>query len=229
MAQQSQPFKTGWFSFELPGYRPCAGTYECYEYESIPPLPEDLFTGQLQWLKAAAQIEEEDEKELAEVRQRLQKLSGQVEALGLSLPEAFLQLIGSPALQRSIPSCTACEFEVLDTIIPYPGNKEGYIIRFLNDQQDVLTWYLYLTPTGEHAVLVAPLCLDRLKDPDYVENPEAWTGEAVFRNTLLCAPSFEAFIFRFWIENMLWFGVESDHPLFPEMERYISRYKPERD
>ena len=54
-----------------------------------------------------------------------------------------------------IPSCTACYFELPEKIIPFPGDEEGYIIRFLNDQQCVLLWYLYLTRSGKQSILVS--------------------------------------------------------------------------
>lgn len=262
MTEKTWPFQTGWLSFELPNYRPCGGTYDFYEYESIPPIDTSLFTGELAWLKAAAEEEEDiveeyevdeedsEEENVEEVEQdddeeenedndveekpvdieaRLQKLAREAQELGLVLPEAFLQLLGSPELQENIPSCTACEFELVDKITPYPGDEGGYIIRFLNDQQGVLTWYLYLTPGGEHCIITSTIFLDLLAEPDYVENPEEkWESAAIANQTFFCSPSFEEFIYRFWLENRLWFKLSwnSETPsLTAEEARYVSHYK----
>jgi hypothetical protein len=48
------PFQAGWYSFALPAYRPSKYTYDLYLYESLPPLPEEKFTGKLQWLTPLA-------------------------------------------------------------------------------------------------------------------------------------------------------------------------------
>lgn len=231
MTEKHWPFQTGWLSFELEGYRPGHSTYDFYAYDSIPPIPETQFTGKLEWLKASAEHTDQklDEEEQRKAQTRLQKLLEDAQKLNLSLPEAFLQLMGSPVLQQSIPSCTACYFEAVDKIVPYPGDEGGYIIHFLNDQQGVLTWYLYLTPTGEHCVLVSSIFLDLLDDPEYVEDRDKWTSEAIAKSVCLCAPSFEAFIYRFWLENVLWFKLgwnTNPAPLTEEEERYLSHYKP---
>jgi hypothetical protein len=223
MDHTNLPTKTGWFSVELPGYRPGQGTYDFSAYDSLPPLPTELFTGKLEWLKTS--IEDKTPKN---VQTRMQKLSAQAQQLGLVLPEAFLRLMGSPKLQESIPSCTACEFQPVETILPHPGIEHGYIIRFLNDQQDVLLWYLYLNTAGEHCVLVSGVLLEELNNPKYVDNPALWDSAAIAKSTLVCALSFEEFIYRFWLENTLWFKL-NDHKdltaLTADEQRYLSHYQ----
>lgn len=236
MDQDNLPAPTGWFSVELPGYRPGQGTYDFSAYESIPPLPAELFTGKLEWLtRLQAEIDDSEEEpetdeDLQATRTKMSRLMAQAETLGLTLPEAFLRLMGSPALQHRIPSCTACEFQEVETIVPHPRIDNAYLIRFLNDQQDVLLWYLYLTPGGDHCVLVSPLFLEELDTPGYVKHPEKWDRQAVARNTLVCAPSFEEFIYRFWMENVLWFKLNSSTDLAdftPDEQRYLAHYKQE--
>src|SRR5215467_12283016 len=75
---------------------------------------------------------------------RMKEIVDSARQLGLSLPDAFLQVMASPDLQDRIPSCTACYFDLPEKIVPCPGSGEGYLIRFLNDQQAVLMWYLYI-------------------------------------------------------------------------------------
>ena len=255
MEQTNLPTQTGWFSVELPGYRPGDGTYDFYAYDSLPPLPTKLFNGTLAWLKSLPEeaspededlVEEDEEDENEEdededededaneedsrdAQARIQKLNAQAQSLGLVLPPAFLRLMGSPELQDNVPSCTACEFQPVETILPHPGVEHGYILRFLNDQQDVLLWYLYLTPTGEHCVLVSSVLLEELGNPDYVRDPARWDSAAIARNTYVCALSFEEFIYRFWLENTLWFRLNATRDLAvltDEERRYLSYYAP---
>ena len=65
-------------------------------------------------------------------------------ALHLDLPDTFVQLTGSFELQDRIPSCTACYFDLPETVIASPFRAGDHVIRFLNDQQVCVCWYLYL-------------------------------------------------------------------------------------
>jgi len=154
--------------------------------------------------------------------------------LGLPLPEAFLRLMGSPQLQDRIPSCTACTFDLSAHITPCIGDTPGYIIRFLRDQQDVLLWYLYLTPHAEECVLVSPYEFADAADANPNAIPED-ERQAVIANTCICAPTFEAFVYRFWLENTLWFKLNSSNASnassdgngqhTDEQQRYLDHYK----
>lgn len=217
------PFKPGWYSFDLGTYRPCDGTYCFYEYDSIPLSGEP--NEDLAWLGPDEGAEEDPiHRKASKDSARFDAIVASAAQLGLTLPPSFLKLMAAPGLQDRIPSCTACYFELSEKIVPCPASEQGYIIRFLNDQQDVLLWYLYLTPAGEHCVLVSPYALDDLK--------EALTDvgrQNVLANTYVCAPSFAAFIYRFWLENVLWFkvsGGENSEPLTEEEQRYLAHYKP---
>jgi len=44
----------------------------------------------------------------------------------------------------------------------------------------------------------------------------------VLANTAFCAPSFEAFLYRFWLENSLWFALSDNQSLTDEQQRYVS-------
>jgi hypothetical protein len=36
----------------------------------------------------------------------------------------------------------------------------------------------------------------------------------------------EAFLYRFWLENTIWFNLDLRKPLTEEQQRYLSHYKP---
>jgi hypothetical protein len=245
------PFEWSWYSFSLPGYRYQPGaytdgghysTYYRYPYDDIPPLPEHLLTGKLQWLvplsrkveKAMKPYRWHGPKREERIVRCTKTLFESAQALHLSLPDPFLQLMSSSELQDRIPSCTDCNFYFPYEVIRCPGSHDGYLIRFLDDQQLCLIWSLYLTPKNEHQILVSrysskitDLYSD---DPDEVLDSERNllnaedTAEFV-RNTYICAPSFENFLYRFWIENVLWFNLNLNQPMTEEQQNYLEYYK----
>jgi hypothetical protein len=226
MNPEHSPFRTAWWSVELPEHRACDSTYCLFPYDSLPPLDPGLFRGEFQWLSPLdAQLENQmaihrpPEEETIRMGPRLEQLAAAAARLGLKLPAAFLNFMGSPHLLNQIPSCTACYFDLSERIVQLPIDDGGYLIRFLNDQQQVLLWYLYLTPQGESCVVVTPLMFDR-------ENLEGVPAKAIQANIDYCAPSFEEFIYRFWLENDLWFALEGGRPLSDAHTRYLRHYEP---
>ncbi|HET9109398.1 MAG TPA: hypothetical protein VFN78_01110 [Ktedonobacterales bacterium] len=227
--QRSQailPFKTGWWAADLGEYRPCDGTYCFYPYETLPPLPP--LDGSLAWLGALPEDVDrqmEPHRNAPDARGPLAHIREEADRLGLVLPGAFLRLMGSTELQDRIPSCTACYFQLSDHIAPCPDSENGYIVRFLNDQQDVLAWYLYLTPAGEHCVLVSPYELDSAGDVTRSAAEQEHRTQAIIANTSVCAASFEEFIYRFWLENVLWFKLSdgsAKSSLTADERRYLT-------
>jgi hypothetical protein len=208
-ASKSAPFKTGWYSFGLWSYRPCKATYCLYPYDSIPSLPAAQFIGEFQWLEP---LDEDIDRIMQKYRypeeegfwmDRMNRLADSARQLGLNLPDPFVCFMASPELQDRVPSCTGCHFYLPETIVPCPGSQDGYLIRFLDDQQFVLLWYLYLTTPGEHRVLAAhPRFHDLAESPEYAE---PFRSEEERQETLkglyICTPSFEAFLYRFSLAN----------------------------
>ena len=233
-SDRSIPFALGWWSFDLGTYRPCNGTYCFYPYDSIPPIR--ALNGTLDWLGPLDQETEQSMKlyrNAPEQRGRLTEIEAEATTLSLTLPEAFVHLMGSHELQDRIPSCTACTFDLSAHVVPCIGDSPGYIIRFLRDQQDVLLWYLYLTPDGDERVLVSPYEFGDGPDEDPNALPDD-ERKAVIAHTCICAPSFEEFVYRFWLENALWFKLNTnnasttgggDGQLTDEQQRYLDHYK----
>lgn len=217
------PFQKGWWGTDLPGVRGCDGTYCYYPYETLPPLDESLFRGEFQWLtdldddvEAVMAVhrgpDDEDDLEMAD---EVNVLRDEAEQENLVLPEAFIRFMSNTALQKAIPSCTACSFD-LGELVPSVVEEGAHTLLFLRDQQDVLLWYLYLTPDGKSSVICSPIPFG---DEDVDEPVHVIKG-----NTLEVAPSFEAFLYRFWIENTIWFARDDGKPLTPEQQAYIDHY-----
>ena len=225
--QRRIPFGRGWWGTDLGAYRACDSTYCFFPYESLPPLPPPDAT--LAWLGPLPEhLDREMEVHRNEPgkRGRLDAIAAEAQQLGLTLPPAFLRLMGSRELQDRIPSCTACFFKLSERIVPCPAAEQGYIVRFLNDQQDVLLWYLYLTREGDACVIVSPYELD---EPEDAEEGEVLTDVArhnILTNTVVCAPTFDEFIYRFWLENTLWFKLNEagGATLTPAEHAYAAHY-----
>jgi len=64
----------------------------------------------------------------------------------------------------------------------------------------------------------------RVTGVDYLT--DEWRA-AILKHTRVCGPSFEAFLYRFWLENTLWEAVNegAGAPLTEAQERYLAHYK----
>lgn len=201
-------FPPGWLSFGLEGYRSCDSTYCWFPYESLPPLAPQTFPGDFRWLSPLepfliSELEPYQQEERALIPENIKKLTASAHDQGIVLPEPFVAFMSNLEWQERIPSCTACYFELRDQIMPCPVNQGHCAVRFLNDQQSVCTWYLYLAPDGGHNIIVSGSDFD-LYATQPQEFPEEEKLEAI-QNTFVCAGSFEEFLYRFWLENHLWF------------------------
>lgn len=224
------PFPLGWWGFELEGYRPCDSTYCWFSFDSLPPLPYEHFQEDLNWLTS---LEPQIDSIMKQYRlleeeiiliENFKNLISSAHIEGITLPEPFVNFMGNLEFQKRVPSCTACYFEIRDQLMPCPVNQNNFVIRFLNDQQGVCTWYLYLMPGGEHCVIVSRSWFDLLAlgdqdftDENYVEAVQA---------TYVCAQSFEEFLYRFWLENCIWFALNERHRHLTDAEEsYLRHHK----
>jgi len=238
-APTTGPFATGWYSFDLGLYRPCNGTYCLSAYDSLPPLADAPLDGSLGWLTPLSAQHDQlmdvyrpGDATWAQLTRRMDAIAEQARQLGLTLPTSFAPFMTNAALQDRIPSCTACEFALPGRIARSVAGDGGYLISFLHDQQDVLVWYLYLTPTGEQRVVVSPYDYDGDDDdpnapghvPSGVDELTDQQRAAIIANTFVCAPTFEAFLYRFWLENTIWFALNDGKQLTDAQQRYVAHY-----
>jgi len=227
------PFPSGWYSFGLGPYRPCDATYCLIPYESLPPLDESLFQGTLHWLISSKRDKKLRGMSHFHSEAELRRIIASAQELSIPLPDAFLRLMASAKLMERISSCTDCYFALSEKMVACPGSEEGYIVRFLNARQGQIAWYLYLTPQGKHCILVGFPLLDLLNDPaspEYIEagiTDEERSAALAGKRAYVCASSFEEFLYRFWLENILWYKIVWYHgqkSLTEEEEHYISHY-----
>ena len=240
LSKQHPPFSSGWFSWGLGQYRPCNATYCRVSYESLPPISPPMLQGTLHWLLPLDRdIQREQQEHFPSLTwgfsaDHWRSIMASSLELSFSFPDTFRQLMDSPALMQRIPSCTNCYFELSKKLVPCPGSEEGFILRFLNAAQGQIAWYLYLTPQGEHCVLVGYPLLDLLNDPADPEYRDQGITEEERSMVLegngvyICASSFEEFLYRFWIENILWYKLvwyKGQKPLTEEEKDYLSHYQ----
>ena len=214
--------------------------YARVSWEELPPLlPCDGSFAWLAPLPAGINGMENGMWELrgeAAVRARLAALDTEARALGGALPADFIRFMTTPSLSRRVPSCTGCYFDLPsddedgednednednaddeahadpddqhDTpsyLLPVPGHPgNARLLRFMSELAN--QWYLLLE--GDEPPRVAMGYLDPKND---------------FRMTDLavCADSFETFIRRFWIENLLWFRHSAGEPIDGELRAYL--------
>jgi hypothetical protein len=225
--RKKMEFYSGWFFIELPGYRDHQkkySTYSLFSYEELPPIEEEM-KGDYAWLEPlekelAEEMESYQKKEGAfeEMQLKLERLQRMAQKKKIGLPSEFVEFMESEELQKAIPSCTACYFDLSNSLIASPFEERAYMIRFMNDQQGCLFWYLYLQPTGEPFVLVTSIFYDNQKEV------EELSKQTLGNYTFYCASSFEAFIYRFWFENLLWFDLNENNQLTKEQQNYLQQY-----
>jgi hypothetical protein len=242
----SIPFAWAWVAFDLGDARPCDTTYCQFPYEDLPPLPP--LDGTLSWLGQPGWGESPDDSPdrralqqrlCAEARDEVRDLVTQAERFGVTLPQAFTRLMAAPDLHTRIPEYAGCWFNLYDAQLdPCPGSEDGFVVRFLNDQQDCALWYLFVTRQGAEAVLVArdpypdapSAYLEQLVRPDEDGPLTDKERRAVLANTYACAPSFEAFVYRWWLEATIYVKLNgfSSEPLTEEERRYLAHYRERR-
>ncbi|MEV7952873.1 hypothetical protein [Streptomyces sp. NPDC088141] len=215
-----------WCGTDLGDHRPCHGIYERYPCNTLPALDNSQFTGAFQWLGDLGEVVP---GQLA----RLQELDEKLAAKGLALPQDVVSFFLSSNLHDALDevSVTNCR-SYLSEPLPSPVEPGAYLICFLSDLLDSIFWYLYLRPSGHLFVVHSHLDYEYEygAESDIFEEPQSDLDDVAAQRTAIfwCAPSFEHFAYRFWLENRLWRAIhDSDaQPLDAAMQEYLDHYKP---
>jgi hypothetical protein len=217
-----------WQFPELPGYREPAhdyGTYFASDYSALPPVAREL-DDEFGWLRAEpAVLGSLTDADYSQVPQRpasADELAALIGKSGVTPPRSFATFVADGQLHARIRSCTACYLDLADVIVPTEDG--GWLIHFLSDSQWVLHWLLYVGPESGEAVVVTQLPfglqLDEAPTRFDPANVDAW----------VCAASFSEFVYRFWIENEIWYrlsraGSNTEPPLSVEQQAYVDHYR----
>ncbi len=144
-------------------------------------------------------------------------------AAGLPVPPSLRLLAERPELQRRIRSATACYLDLGDFAVATTA-EDGYLIHVLSDQQWVLHWLLYFDARGGEAVLTS-------REPIGFDLPASWpappcvipVGSGAIELEV-CADSFAEFLYRFWIENEIYFAHRQSRALSPAAVAYAAGF-----
>lgn len=218
---------------DLPDYRPHPRrtTYSEFEYAALPPIDREL-DGDFAWLlqqpEVPASLGEVDEHDPVPARPPTRAgLDGLVRAFPgrVNVPSSFAAFVSSTGLHRRIRSSTACYLDLGDFAVPVEGG--GVLIHFLADQQWVLHW-LFFTDGDSEAVVTTQ---DPFGFEPYSDDPdEPWlyapTFDPAAHDGVVCAESFSEFVYRFWIENEIWYALRGGRgTLTDEQQRYVEHYR----
>jgi uncharacterized protein (TIGR02996 family) len=181
------PFRTGWYSY---------GATTTKAYHTLPNIEPEGLSPDLPWLSSEG-VEprrEQAQYERSELA-RLESVKRNAEVDGLTLPQGFEALARDFPRRRAILEDSFYEFGLNDPVLcDVPQDGEGFLITFYGDtnygnavQQ---SWALYLVPeVNWHCVVACPL------------GEYAASGLPDDPNDIVyCAPSFQAFLYRWWRE-----------------------------
>lgn len=179
--------------------RDTSGTYEAFSYAKQPPLPVERFEGTFDWLAASRKwstgspADSDWGDKLAALRAR-----------GLRVPAAFERIILDEELKARVPSCTDNFFIGSEDAEEHPLPDGATFLPFYSDSQSCVIWGLRLAEADHYA----PILAGAPEHPD--RDPPEGSPYFSFPTLSFCAPSLEAFLYRWWLENSIWFATEFD-------------------
>lgn len=173
-------------------------------YDRLPPLPVHLFGGDLGWLDAEAAGPDAYYMTPHPVpRAALELLDRRLAGSGVRLPASFMTFMGSAELQRRVPSATSNGWWLSDPE-PSPAEKYGFLLRFMHDQQGCYYFYLYLAEDGSAPVLGSESLFTPGDQEDEDDGEAPLTSSEFVEYAQWLAPDFEQFLYRYWVENVIW-------------------------
>lgn len=203
----------------------CNSSYCAVPYDDLPKV--DGATDDLAWLDRVSPglrqtvdgtcTLDSEENQIAHLDDIVAKARG----LGLSLPEPFQRFMRDADLQQKVPTCTACFLELSRDFIPIQEAEGHFLLRFLNDSQSCVMWYLCIGPEESNAVIASYYFFER----DYFDamEYEDIKHEELVSQAFFCAATFTEFLYRFWVENTLWYSLRDGLELTAIQEQYRSQ------
>ena len=176
------------------------------------------------WLEhAAAHPEDYLASRFADAAQRDLSWSGVFELWPdtESLPADFVHFVGDrgPGLRHRLRSATDCYFDLGDSVVEVEG---GRLLHLISDSQWVFHWLLYVGDDAASAVVGSQFLAGFDLVPDDLEG----FGEAS-PSYVVVANSFAEFVWRWWMDNEIFYKVEVDQvPLSQDETEYRRQYGP---
>ncbi|VTS05653.1 TIGR02996 domain-containing protein [Tuwongella immobilis] len=215
------PYESGWWGVDQGDARPARGTYELYPYRSLPPLPTSLLTQEARFLVA--------ESPRPQTWQPPKPPNFELES-------DWDRLLRHPGLS-ALRSCTDCYFTHDAEWQADPNSDTAQSLRFYSDSQGSPDWFLRAEPWGDVTIVCGFVTSDYQDTPDDEDPPmderDDWDNASGTGLELwYVAPTLEAFLARWWLENEIWYHVNrwpsADEviPLTTEQSQYLAHYPP---
>jgi hypothetical protein len=200
-----------WVHIQLPGYRqlPEHHTYESSRFADLPPIPIRL-DDDCEWLRSYGRVHAHGGLNQYERDIQPSLVEQLAQHARLELPRSFRLFMTDPDLQSRVRSCTDCYLYPGERIVETTGAIPGHLVHFLSDSQSIAHWYLHIIRSGEVAVLESSdlYGLD-IESSDWILNAASRLERIDIEGLafVYCAPTFPDFLYRFWIENEIWFAL----------------------
>jgi hypothetical protein len=207
-----------WVSIQGPGTssRTLLATYVAYSTDALPCPPRDI--AGLEWLKQAQRHPEDYMATAFESAVRDPSRDAVTEMLGdlTSLPADVLVFI-EDGLRDRLRSTTDSYFDLGDSVVSVDG---GRLLHLISDSQWVFHWLLYLGDEGDSAVVGTSFPAGFDLDLD-----EVTFWQAANWGYVVVADSFAEFIWRWWMDNEVFYRVEVEgSPLNGAEQSYTEQY-----
>jgi hypothetical protein len=121
----------------------------------------------------------------------------------LAKPANRVSFISGGSLHKHLRSANGDFLSVAESVLPF---ADGYLIRFLQDQQGCVFWYLYVNADGSDHCVVSSFEYFDANGMDY-ELDELKASDFVF-----WASSVEGFFCRYWITHEMMFARNDGTP-----------------
>ena len=213
--------KKAWVFSDIEGVREVeeGGTYYIFEYDKLPPIEINL-DNEFNWLRPHSEYLSEEDWSY-DFKEQLEILQKDAKSKGLVIPKNFIEFMGTSDLLRRIRSNTDCYFELGDYIAEIPNTNGLYFLHFLSDSQYCRLWYLCLDKEGNNCIVSSYKVYGHIEDPHEEEDDD---DDNEYTVDYFCAPTFNDFIYRFWIENEIWFKIHEQQQLDEIEQRYVQYY-----
>ena len=160
------------------------------------PYPPD---GSFAWLR---ELPTHDEWALGErngdaIPAQLESILASAAGVSLALPEIFTSFMGDSSLHKHLRSASGDYLNLAESVLPF---ADGFLIRFLHDQQETVFWYIYLVSNGSDHCIVSSYEYFDADEMDYELDDHKESDFAYW------APSFEHFFCTYWIAHEMMFS-----------------------
>jgi uncharacterized protein (TIGR02996 family) len=209
-----------WWGTGIGPAREAGGTYERFRYHDQPPLPVETFDGTFAWVR-----ESRPRSSYAQ-GPRWKTFCAEKRAAGYFVPSEFERFLSAEDLPARIRSCTDNYFvrppdPTAAHSAPSAERDDGLLATFYADSQYCVLWAILLPrEPGRYAPILA--------GPPESLFPGLWGGAEEEagdpERPVLAASQFEPFVYRWWIENEIWYATvwdESRRALTPPEQAYL--------